>query len=40
MEKKIFEAPEVIVTVFEESDILTLSTGESSQIPTSDWTKW
>ena len=27
MEKKIFEAPEAVVTVFEESDILTLSDG-------------
>jgi hypothetical protein len=25
MEKKVFETPEVIVTVFEESDILTVS---------------
>ncbi len=40
MEKKVFEAPEVIVTVFEESDILTLSTGEQGNMSTSDWTKW
>jgi len=37
MEKKIFEAPEAVVTVFEESDILTLSPGESTDFPTIGW---
>lgn len=36
MEKKVFETPEVIVTVFEESDILTVSlvegTGDSTRV--------
>ena len=37
MEKKIFEAPEAVVTVFEESDILTLSTDDSGNIPVIPW---
>ena len=37
MEKKIFEAPEAVVTVFEESDILTLSAAESGDIPEIPW---
>ena len=37
MEKKIFEVPEAVVTVFEESDILTLSGGESGEIPSIKW---
>ena len=37
MEKKIFEAPEAVVTVFEESDILTLSPGESGNVPEIQW---
>ena len=37
MEKKIFEAPEAVVTVFEESDILTLSPGETGSIPEYKW---
>lgn len=30
MEKKVFETPEVIVTVFEEADILTVSRTEGT----------
>lgn len=37
MEKNVFEMPEVQVTVFEESDILTLSPGESGNIPEIKW---
>ena len=37
MEKKIFEAPEAVVTVFEESDILTLSPGETGNVPVIPW---
>ena len=37
MEKKIFEAPEAVVTVFEESDILTLSPGESGGFTEIPW---
>ena len=37
MEKKIFEAPEAVVTVFEESDILTLSPNESGNMPSIPW---
>ena len=37
MEKKIFEAPEAIVTVFEEADILTLSPSEEGDIPSVEW---
>jgi hypothetical protein len=40
MEKKIFEAPEVSVTLFEEADILTLSTGEDGQMPETDFGTW
>ena len=40
MEKKIFETPEVNVTVFEEADILTLSTGKEGAFPTTDWNRW
>ena len=35
--KKIFEMPEVNVEIFEEADILTLSTGESEQFPEKQW---
>jgi hypothetical protein len=37
MEKKIFEAPEAVVTVFEENDILTLSPNEDGDIPVIPW---
>ena len=37
MEKKIFEAPEAVVTVFEESDILTLSPGENGSFTEIPW---
>ena len=37
MEKKIFEAPEAVVTVFDESDILTLSPGEAGDVPSIQW---
>lgn len=37
MEKKIFETPEVIVTVFEKADILTLSTKDNGNVPTIKW---
>ena len=37
MEKKVFEAPEVNVTLFEEADILTLSPGESGNVPEIQW---
>ena len=37
MEKKIFEAPEAIVTVFEKADILTLSNGGAKEFPTVKW---
>jgi len=37
MEKKVFEAPEVNVTLFEEADILTLSPGDSTNIPEIGW---
>lgn len=37
MEKKIFEAPEAVVTVFEESDILTLSPNEDGEFPSVPW---
>ena len=37
MEKKIFEAPEAVVTVFEESDILTLSPNDSGDMPVNPW---
>jgi hypothetical protein len=40
MEKKVFEAPEVNVTLFEEADILTLSTGKDGQIPETDFGTW
>lgn len=40
MEKKVFETPEVIVTVFEEADILTVSTGAQGGFPSSDFTQW
>lgn len=40
MEKKVFETPEVNVTVFEESDILTLSPGGEGKIPTTEWDQW
>ena len=40
MEKKFFEAPEVIVTLFEESDILTLSKGKGGSVESSDFSKW
>ena len=40
MEKKVFETPEVNVTVFEEADILTLSPGGEGNIPSSDWNEW
>lgn len=40
MEKKVFEAPEVNVTVFEEADILTLSNRNEGNIPTTDWNEW
>ena len=37
MEKKIFEAPEATVVVFEENDILTLSPNESGDMPVIPW---
>jgi hypothetical protein len=37
MEKKIFEAPEAVIDVFEESDILTLSPNEDGDIPVIPW---
>ena len=37
MEKNVFEMPEVQVTLFEESDILTLSPGESGNVPEIQW---
>ena len=37
MEKKIFEAPEAIVTVFEKADILTLSTKDEGNVPSIKW---
>ena len=37
MEKKIFEAPEAVATVFEESDILTLSPNDSGDMPVIPW---
>lgn len=37
MEKKIFEAPEAVVTLFEESDILTLSPAEKGDVPEFTW---
>ena len=37
MEKKIFEAPEAIVTVFEEADILTLSYENEGNLPSVNW---
>lgn len=37
MEKKMFEAPEAVVTVFEENDILTLSTKENGDMPSISW---
>ena len=37
MEKKFFEAPEVNVTVFEEADILTLSTEKEGSVSSTDW---
>ena len=37
MEKKLFEAPEAVVTVFAESDILTLSPGENGNMPNIPW---
>ena len=40
MEKKFFEAPEVIVTVFEENDILTVSTGDEGTIPETNFNQW
>ena len=40
MEKKVFETPEMIVTVFEEADILTVSIGGQGNIPSSDFTQW
>ena len=40
MEKKVFETPEVNVTVFTQADILDLSPNENGNIPTTDWDKW
>ena len=40
MEKKVFETPEVDVTVFEASDILTLSNKDRGTIPTTNWNDW
>ena len=37
MEKKIFETPEAIVTVFDKADILTLSTKDNGDIPSVRW---
>jgi len=37
MEKNVFEMPEMQVTLFEESDILTLSPGDSENIPEIKW---
>ena len=37
MEKKVFEAPEVSVTVFEEADILTLSPEDEGSVPEIQW---
>ena len=37
MEKKIFEAPEAVVTVFEEADILTLSPSENGGFSEQPW---
>lgn len=37
MEKKTFETPEVVVTVFQKEDILTLSTKESGDTPSVSW---
>ena len=37
MEKKIFEAPEATVVVFEENDILTLSPNEDGDMPVIPW---
>lgn len=35
--KKIFEMPEVNVEMFEEADILTLSTEDSEEFPEKQW---
>jgi len=37
MEKKVFELPEATVLVFETADILTLSGGDSGNIPSIPW---
>ncbi len=40
MEKKVFESPEVIVTVFEEADILTLSLGNEGEFNDDNTVSW
>ena len=40
MNKKVFETPEMNVILFDQSDILTLSAGESGEMGTTDFSKW